>query len=167
MGEFEYGSEFFECVVKPRLTFSECVKRFMIILGGTVIFAVLLMLNLGILGIIAGGWFIVFFVNERRVEYEYSLKGNVLDIYRITAKSRRRKMIPLELQRLEKFGTVGDKEYNHQLNIKTKVLDFTSKNKKNEIFYAVVNRPKGKFMVLIEPDRRISEQMQIYIPKIL
>ena len=78
-------------------------------------------------------------------------------------------MIPLELDRLEKFGKVGDKEYERQLKIKTRVLNFTSDDKKNmnNWYYAVVQRPKGKFMVVIEPDAFVLENMMLYIPEFL
>lgn len=158
---------FVECIVKKKLTFKEICIRAGIILLGVLVFSLSAFLNLAPLGIIIGGWFSWFFVNNRRIEWEYSLKGKVLDIYRIIAKSRRRKMIPLELDRLEKFGKVGDDGYNYHIKAKTRVLNFSSYNKKNadKLYYAVVQRPKGKFMVIIEPDDFVLEQMKIFIPK--
>ena len=167
--ENNFDNSFIETVVKRKLTFREVCIRAGIILLGVLVFSLSAILNLAPLGIIIGGWFSWFFVNGRRIEWEYSLKGRVLDIYRITAKSRRRKMIPLELDRLEKFGKVGDREYEHQLNIKTRVLDLTSlDNKKHENwYYAVVQRPKGRFMVIIEPEDFMLQQMMLYIPRFL
>ena len=167
--ENNFDNSFIEAVVKRKLTFHEVCIRAGIILLGVLVFSLSAILNLAPLGIIIGGWFSWFFVSGRRIEWEYSLKGKVLDIYRITANSRRRKMIPLELDRIEKFGKVGDREYEHQLNIKTRVLDLTSldKKKRENWYYAVVQRPKGKFMVIIEPEDFILQQMIAYIPKFL
>lgn len=164
-----FENSFCEYVVKKKLTVKEVFIRAGIILLGILAFLLLNMIYLGALGVIVGVWFSWFYINSRCIEWEYSLKGRVLDVYKVIAKSRRRKMIPLELDLLEKFGKAGDKEYEHQLNIKTRVLDFTSADKKNSDnwYYAVVQRPKGKFMVLIEPDENMLNQMKVYIPKYL
>ncbi len=164
-----FETSFCEFIIKKKLTVREVFVRTGIILLGIVVFAAFALFGLAPLGIIIGGWFSYFFFNGRKVEWEYSLKGDVLDIYRILGKSRRRKMIPLELTRLEKFGKVGDKEYNHQLNIKTRILDLTSLDKKcsDSWYYVVVQRPKGKFMVIIEPDELTLSRMLDIIPKYL
>lgn len=169
MENTESGSLFLENAVKKKLTVREVCIRAGIILLGILIFWLSSVVNLAVFGIIAGFWFAYFTISQRRIEFEYSLKGTVLDVYKIMSKSRRRKLIPLELTRLEKFGKIGDAEYNHQLNIKTKVLDFSSADKKHtdEMYYCVVIRPKGKFMVIIEPGKTILEAMTAVIPKYL
>lgn len=169
MENFESSSVFTEYAVKKKLTPKEVAIRVGIVLLGILIFWLSLCVNLAVFGIIAGFWFAYFTISQRRIEFEYSLKGTVLDVYKIMSKSRRRKLIPLELTRLEKFGKIGDSEYNHQLNIKTKVLDFSSGDKKktNEMYYCVVIRPKGKFMVIIEPGAEILNIIQGIVPKYL
>ena len=169
MEMYDSGSAFIEYVVKKKMTAKEVFIRTLIVLLALVVFWLSLTVNLGMLGIIVSVWFSYFFISQRRIEFEYALKGDVLDVYKIMSKSRRRKLIPLELSRLEKFGKIGDSEYNHQLNIKTKVLDFSSGDKKktDRMYYCVVTRPKGKFMVIIEPDDRILEAIVAIIPKYL
>ncbi|MDY6314736.1 MAG: DUF6106 family protein [Clostridia bacterium] len=169
MEMYDSGSIFLEYAVKKKLTVKEVCIRSGIILLGILFFWLSLTVNLGMFGLIVAVWFSYFIISQRRLEFEYSLKGTVLDVYKIMSKSRRRKLIPLELTRLEKFGKIGDLEYNHQLNIKTKVLDFSSGDKKktDEMYYCVVTRPKGKFMVIIEPGKEVLEAMQAIIPKYL
>ena len=169
MEMYDSGSTFLEYVVKKKLTIKEVFVRAGIILLAVLFFWLTVTVNLGMFGLIVATWFSYFIISQRRLEFEYSLNGAVLDIYKIMSKSRRRKLIPLELTRLEKFGKIGDIEYNHQLNIKTKVLNFSSGDKKKagEMYYCVVTRPKGKFMVIIEPSNEILEAMQTIIPKYL
>ena len=167
MEMYDSGSVFLEYVVKKKLTVKEVLLRTGIVLSGILVFWLSLAVNLGMFGLIISVWFSYFIISQRRLEFEYSLKGTVLDVYKIISKSRRRKLIPLELTRLEKFGKIGDMEYNHQLNIKTKVLDFSSGDKKitEQMYYCVVTRPKGRFMVIVEPNKNLLEAMLAIIPK--
>lgn len=160
---------FFECSIQKKLKFKEVIIRIVSVLVAVLVFAVSYFFRLAPLGIIVCVWFEWLFLTSRKIEWEYSLKGRVLDIYKIINRSRRRKMIPLELDRIEKFGKYNDDSFKHYERQKIRILDFTSLDSTNieNWYYIVANRPKGKFLVVIEPTEEILQQMMLYIPKFM
>lgn len=160
---------FYESSIKIKLKFKEVIIRIASFIVAILGFYLFYIFGLDLLGIIVCVWFEWFFLTTRKIEWEYSLKGRVFDIYKIINRSRRRKMIPIELDRIEKFGKFGDDGYNNYLRCKTRVLDFTSLDNKlsDRWYYIVIERPKGKFLVVFEPTDEILEQMMLYIPKYL
>ncbi len=108
-------------------------------------------------------WFGYFIISGRSLEFEYSITNHVIDIYRIAAKKRRRKMIIIDLKEIQGFGVLGDEGYGHAVRKGLQVLDFSSRTPNNAKKYCIVPRPKGTYVVVFEPNETMLECMEQYI----
>jgi len=108
-------------------------------------------------------WFGYFIVSGRCLEFEYSISGHVIDIDRIAGRKRRRKMIIIDLKEIQEYGTVDDEGYHHFVRKGLQVLDFSSRTQKKTKYYFVVPRPKGTYIVVMEPNETMLDSIKLYI----
>lgn len=108
-------------------------------------------------------WFGYFIISSRCLEYEYSITGHTIDIDRVAAKRRRRKMIVIDLKEAQGYGIPKDQEYRHAVRKGLQVLDFSSRMEQGEKRYFIVPRPKGTYVVVIEPDETMLECIGQYV----
>ncbi len=108
-------------------------------------------------------WFGYFVISGRCLEYEYSITNHVMDIDRIAGKKRRRKMIIIDLKEIQGYGVPNDEGFRHAVRKGLQVLDFSSRVKNEKKKYCIVPRPKGTYVVVIEPDDTMLSCMEQYI----
>lgn len=156
--------EFYEQMVKQKKNGKDYAIIILTVLAG------LLFMALGFiifpwflpLWVFIACWYGYWVISSRFLEFEYSLTQNVLDVYRIAAKRRRRKMIEIDLKNVRGCGVPGDQGYRHAARQGLKVLDFSSRSGKKEKRYFIVPRPKGTYIVVLEPDETMQENMKPY-----
>lgn len=110
-----------------------------------------------------GGIYVVWWVfSLQKVEFEYSIAGDSLDISKIISLRRRKKMLRVEIKDIEEMELGDDKIKNMHFR---KVYN-ASKNINNtkENYYAIFNTPVyGKCLIVFNPNQAILEGMKPYL----
>ena len=105
-------------------------------------------------------------ITNRNLEYEYILTNSALDIDRIYAKRRRRRVINVDLSAIEGYGAAGDEGYaKFAANKTVMLLDLTSNVSGNRRIYFVMPRPKRRYLVVIEPDAELEAAIGGLLPR--
>ena len=96
-------------------------------------------------------------------EFEYSVTNNLFDVDKIIAKSRRKRLVSMDVKNIDDIGT-----YNPEKFIGRK-FDLTVNavgNPANEgIIYVVTRHPtKGKTLLIFQPNEKIIEALKKSLP---
>ena len=155
-----------ELLVKKEQTGKDKVIKFLLIglIAATavvgVVFALAWILTLG-LGIAA-----YFVLPNLDLEYEYVYVNGELDIDKIMAKSKRKRVQSFDLAKMEIMAPVNSHRMDYQNhNTKLKVLDFSSGNKEHKVFAMIIPNEKEICKVLLEPDQELIENIQKSCPR--
>lgn len=125
-----------------------------------VIFTLAWILTLG-LGIAA-----YFILPNLDLEYEYVYVNGELDIDKIMAKSKRKRVQSFDLAKMEIMAPVNSHRMDYQNhNTKLKVLDFSSGNMQHKIFAMIIPDEKEVCKVLFEPDQELIENIKKSCPR--
>lgn len=114
-----------------------------------------------ILGVVA-----YFVLPNLDLEYEYVFVNGELDVDKIMAKSKRKRLKSFDLAKLEIMAPVNSHRMDYQNhNSKLKVVDFSSGNKNHKVFAMIIPDEKEVCKVLLEPDRELLENIKKTCPR--
>lgn len=100
------------------------------------------------------------------LEYEYVFVNGELDIDKIAAKAKRKRVKSFDLAKMDIMAPVNSHRLDYQNhNTNLKVMDFSSGNKEHKIFAMIIAEEKEIFKVLIEPDQELIENIQKSCPR--
>ncbi len=135
------------------------------IFAAALLIAVLLFLFLNLMSIILiallffGAYYLI---RNFDVEYEYICTNGDLDIDKITAKSRRKRLISVDLKNAVDFGQVSGQNFNKEYSI----VNASSGSSEDESYYISYKDSKfGMCYVLITPDEEMLELIKTYLPR--
>ena len=150
---------FHEYIVKREKGGKDILLDILIVLAGLVVAAAGLFLFRAMffpIALFLACWGVYMLITNRNLEFEYILTNSSLDIDKIIAKRRRRRMITVELRNIEAFGKVGEK---------IMVLDMSSNRSGLEKYYMLVPRPARRYVVVIEPNDKMLEAIKKFMPR--
>ena len=155
-----------ELLVKKEQTGKDKAIKFLLIglIATTAVVGVILplawVLALG-LGIAA-----YFILPNLDLEYEYVYVNGELDIDKIMAKSKRKRLKSFDLAKLEIMAPVNSHRMDYQNhNTNLKVLDYSSGEKDHKIYAMIIPDEKDVYKVLIEPDRELLDNIKKSCPR--
>ena len=155
-----------ELLVNKEQTGKDKAIKFLLIglIAATAVVGVILplvwILTLG-LGIAA-----YFILPNLDLEYEYVYVNGELDIDKIMAKSKRKRVQSFDLAKMEIMAPVNSHRMDYQNhNTKLKVLDFSSGNKEHKVYAMIIPDEKEICKVLLEPDQTLLENIQKSCPR--
>ena len=155
-----------ELLVKKEQTGKDKVIKFLLIgvIAATAVVRVIIplvwVLTLG-LGIAA-----YFILPNLDLEYEYVYVNGELDIDKIMAKSKRKRVQSFDLAKMEIMAPVNSHRMDYQNhNTKLKVLDFSSGNKEHKVYAMIIPDEKEICKVLLETDQTLLENIQKSCPR--
>lgn len=155
-----------ELLVKKEQTGKDKVIKFLLIgvIVATAVVGVIIplvwVLTLG-LGIAA-----YFILPNLDLEYEYVYVNGELDIDKIMAKSKRKRVQSFDLAKMEIMAPVNSHRMDYQNhNTKLKVLDFSSGNKEHKVYAMIIPDEKEICKVLLETDQTLLENIQKSCPR--
>ena len=96
-------------------------------------------------------------------EFEYLFVNGALDIDKIMAKSRRKKVFTMELNEMEVLAQAGSAELRPYQGLKT--VDFSSGNRDAKQYEMVIVQKGEKKRVVFEPNSTILEGMKMLAPR--
>lgn len=140
------------------------IKRALIFIASLLI-AVVLFIFLNVMSLILIAllfWGAYTLIRNFDVEYEYICTNGDLDIDKITAKSRRKRLISVDLKNVSDFDLLKGKNLNKDYSI----IDATSGESKDESYFIQCKDTKyGMCNVLITPDEDMLEVIKTYLPR--
>lgn len=131
-----------------------------------VFIAVMLFIFLNVLSLILIAllfWGAYYLIRSFDVEYEYICTNGDLDIDKIIAKSRRKRLTTVDIKNAVDFGSVNGKIFNKEYS----TIDASSGDNDNENTYYLAYRDSkyGMCYVLISPNEDMLEVIKTYLPR--
>lgn len=130
-----------------------------------IIFVNILIPSFGVFIALAVGYGTYWFLQRFDIEYEYVFTNGELDIDAIFSKSKRKRMLAIDVKTFDLMAQIEDPMYLHEWKRAQKTLDYSSgKIKPNT--YGVLFTQQGELVHLIfEPNDSILDGMARYIPR--
>lgn len=155
------GDVFIEKIVPQKRSLIDYLKIVAILILYTLLLLICLSLQFLLflfpLVLFGGAYLVYLFIVMTRLEHEYIITNGVIDIDRIYGKRRRKRQLSINIKDIYDTDKVGSNKYaNHLRNKNLKVLDFSSKDEKNDIRYILTNSRSDK-LILIDYDSKIFE----------
>jgi len=150
-------------------------KDFLIAVAATLVTTLLSFLIIGLffgllfgleLLIIVGLFFICYrIIAMQNVEFEYSLTNNELDIDKIIAQRRRKRIVTVNARSIDIFAPITNAQYEHEKNSSslTKTYDCSSGAGGSSTYFVVFFDGNGqKSMLLFEPNQKMIDGFKKY-----
>lgn len=161
------GDVFFEQIIKKRPTIKERFIKAGILIGAILIFLLVfrfaLIPNSGIasivfliaVGVLVFAWYLITGLN---LEYEYIYTNGEIDIDKISAKRKRKRLLTVRIDSFEEF-----EKYDNQ-KFKGKTFDMTfhacTHLLDDNVYYAIFNGKQGqKCLLTISPSQKLLEEI--------
>lgn len=157
---------FSEQLVTRSTTKADTIKKVMISVGAILIATLLMWLSIVfgiysliilVFGVLGGG---VYLVGNMDVEYEYIITNNEMDIDKIIGRRKRKRMITLDLQSAEDFGTYPAA---NEISVDATV-HATTGLEKNAHYLLVNHGSYGKVMLIFNPNEKTREAIMQEVP---
>lgn len=115
--------------------------------------------------LLMGGIYVVWYVfSSQKVEYEYSISGDELDISKIISLRKRKRVCKVSIRDIEKLDK-GEKTIENMRFSKT-FIAARDIDKDDENYYAVFNSTAyGRCVLIFTPNEQILEGMKKYLNK--
>ncbi len=115
--------------------------------------------------LIAAVWYGAFILmRSRYVEYEYILTNNEMDIDKIMAKKRRKRVITVNFKHIEICAKVDDPVYSSQYaNKPEKIYDFTG-NSEYDVYFVDFHGQDKRTRILFHPTDKMKENLRLINP---
>lgn len=163
------NDSYVELLVKKKKTTKDTVVKGALIAA----IAVLVILGLAIpfvwIAALALGVFAYFKIPSLDVEWEYLYVNGELDVDKVMAKQRRKRVGSFDLDKTEIVAPWTSHELDYYKQGKLKTLDFTSGEENAKVYAMMTTVDKGKNpgprLVLFEPNDEVIEDMRRLAPR--
>lgn len=167
--------DFVELLVKKKNTGSDIFLKVLIVLGAIILSLLLFMLSatvqfigfilfLLIAGVIYGSWLLIISFN---VEYEYIVTNGEMDIDKITAKRRRKRLITVNFKDIDIMAPVNGDHKNECKNQSVqKTIEAAAELDAKDTYFIIARHKKfGLVRILFTPDERIIKSAKLASPR--
>ena len=119
--------------------------------------------------IIAGLIFVCYrLISGQNIEFEYSLTNNELDVDRIVARRKRKRLFTVNARQIDILAPISNEQYLRQKNSPSikRTHDCTSGDLNAQIYFTIFFDKDGqKCLALFEPNEKIIAGFKRYSPK--
>lgn len=114
-------------------------------------------------GVIYGAWFLI---GTLRVEFEYIVTNGEMDVDKIMAQRKRKRLVTVKLKDIEVLAPVhGDHKHEFEKSVPLTIDASLDVNDKTA-FFLIVNHPKKGMMKLIfTPNHKVIDSAKIFAPR--
>lgn len=163
---------FGEFIVKRKLKMSDyaiSVGGFLLALILTYVFTIFARYLLGFwLLLIAASWYGAYMLMKSRMtEYEYTLTNSEMDIDKIMAKKRRKRVLSVDFKNAEICARTDDENFKQDAENTVgiqKTYDFTGMCE-NDVYFADFQTTGGKIRILFQPSDSMKEYLKLVNPR--
>ncbi|MCI5801403.1 MAG: hypothetical protein SOX72_04525 [Oscillospiraceae bacterium] len=165
------GDVFIEHLVKKRSTPLEWLLRILLLLGAALLSVVLFLFSgalgvfqtfafLLIAGVVYGAWYLF---TGFSVEFEYSITNGEMDVDKIIAQRKRKRLISVKCKDFETFGRYKPEEHANR-SYQTKVLAYDSST--DDVWYCTFHSTAGGNTLLVfNATEKMLNAMKTTMPK--
>ncbi|AUG58935.1 DUF6106 family protein [Acetivibrio saccincola] len=115
--------------------------------------------------LIALGYLVYYLISMRNVEFEYAFTNGELDIDKIIAQRKRKRLFSANCRDFEAFGKLDSKNFTDDIkNIPQQIKAVTSMSSQ-DVYFLVANYKGNRTLVYFEPDERMLNSLKPYISK--
>lgn len=104
-------------------------------------------------------------VQARNVEYEYIVTNGDLDIDRIVAQRKRKRIFSASCKEFDVLSPVKSNSFSQSVQSIKNRIDASSSIDSPDAYFATLNYKGEKTVVIFEPDERMLNNFKIYIPR--
>lgn len=158
---------FIEKIVQKR----KDAKDYLIITGVIIVTLILMLLVLNFIPgmslffVVALGYIAYLIITTRNIEFEYAVTNGDLDIDKIIAQRKRKRIFSANCKNFEIVAKVKSPHYsNHYKNFKNQ-MDCTSSLKNDNVYFIVLNYNNEQTIVYFEPSEKMLNSFKTYIPR--
>lgn len=157
---------YYELLVKKESTGKDkLIKYGLYALTAVAVLAGLFIHPLLLIAAIAAGLACYFIVPGTDLEYEYLFVNGELDIDKVMAKTKRKKVISLDLTQADLIAPVNSHRMDYYNgNQKMKTMDYSSGNPEHKRFAVITRVGTDACRVIIEPDERMAQSIKNSAP---
>ncbi|MDD2956172.1 MAG: hypothetical protein PHD67_07645 [Oscillospiraceae bacterium] len=167
-----FSDVFIEHLVKKKNTPLEWLLRVLILLGAALLSVILFMFSgyLGVFqtfalmliaGVIYGAWYIFTSFN---VEFEYSITNGEMDVDKIIAQRKRKRLISVKCKDFETFGRYKPEEHAGR-NYQTKILAYDSASSDDAWYCTFRTTANGNTLLVFNATDKMLGAMKTTMPK--
>jgi len=161
-----------EFIVKKKNGGKEMALRALIVIGALILFAVMIYLGslipafsmvttLLAFGALYGGYILI---TNMSVEYEYIVTNGEMDVDKIVAKRKRKRLLTVNARTFEKFGTYKEAEHANE-NYSNRVYACSDPRDPGCYYAVMTHQSLGRVLLVFTPNDRVLEFLKTYIPK--
>lgn len=104
-------------------------------------------------------------IKSRNLEFEYAVTNGELDIDKIIARSRRKRIFSASCKEFEILAKLKSSHYTqHIQNVSNKIKAVSSMDSP-DVYFALLNYNGEKTVVFFEPDERMLNSFKMFIPR--
>lgn len=104
-------------------------------------------------------------ITSRNVEFEYIVTNGDLDIDKITARRKRKRIFSASCKEFEILSRVKSNSFSQSVQSIKNRIDTTSSIDSPDAFFATLNYKGEKTLLIFEPDERMLNNFKIFIPR--
>ncbi len=161
---------FIEHLVKKRSTGADMAKKIGLVLAVLLVVVACFMLVppqflmfafLIICGAVYGAYWLISGMN---VEYEYILTNGEIDVDKIVAQRKRKRLLNVHSKTFEAFGPYKAAEHANR-DYDNRILACESEDSENVYYATFRHRTLGYCLLVFNPDERIIKGIKSYLPR--
>lgn len=166
---------FVECLVKRKNSLKVNALRFLVIFATIIVSILLFYCSLLIsqlsfiflclvVGVIYGAWYLM---GTFKVEYEYIVTNGEMDIDKIMAQRKRKRLVTINLREIEIMAPIDGehkREFENQ-SIQTTIDASISPDSEGAYFIVTNHSKKGMMKLIFNPDERIIRNAKTLSPR--
>ena len=103
-------------------------------------------------------------ISARNIEYEYSIVNGEMDVDKIIARKKRRRILTLRLLGVSSAGKYNKADFAGQ-SFDSEVYVCEDPDKDNSYYMVFDHRDFGHCLMVLTPSERLLEAMHVYIPQ--
>ena len=163
---------FVEYLVKKKNGGKELLLQILTVIGALLVFALMMVLGgifpvvsmvttLLAFGALYGGYLLIISMN---VEYEYIVTNGEMDVDKIIAKRKRKRMLTVNARSFEKFGPFKEAEHAND-SYSNRVYACTSPDDPGCYYAVLTHQTMGRILLVFTPNDNVLENLKSYIPR--
>jgi len=161
---------FIEYLISRKKTFKDALIIFATIIGVVIIGFGVLLIPLGSFSLLLAvgvGYAGYFIITSRNIEYEYASTNGKLDVDKIIAQRKRKRILSIHCKEFEIVAPLHEEKYKREFNNVniTKTIDASSTMQSEHAYFAVFTLNGEKCRLIFEPTQKMLDAFKVFIPR--
>ncbi len=163
---------FIEHIVKKRATGTDTAKKFGLVLVLAILVALCIcfipmeFMTIGFLLVFGACYGAYWLISGMSIEYEYILTNGELDIDKIIAQRKRKRLATVNVKTFEAFGPYKPAEHANR-DYDNRILACESEDSEGVMYATFRHNVLGHCLLVFNPDERVYNGIKSYLPRMV